>query len=136
MSINGFDHVAIITGDAISTAEFYSFTLGLDSGPRPNFNAAGVWLYCKNSPVLHIVEVHRAPATRGSVDHVAFNASGLESFTSRLIARGIAYDLRRLPEGLPCGGAWQLFFDDPNAVRIEVVFPASERPPDGPDTEN
>ena len=136
MSINGFDHVAIITEDAISTAEFYSFTLGLDSGPRPNLSAPGVWLYCNNSPVLHILEGPRAPAAGGSVDHVAFKASGLASFTRRLVSRGIAYDLCRLPDGLPCGGAWQLFFHDPNAVRIEVVFPASERPPEGTDAEN
>ena len=134
MSINGFDHVAILTEDAISTAEFYSFTLGLESGPRPNLNVPGVWLYCENSPVLHILEAPQAPATGGSVDHVAFNASNLASFISRLNSRGIAYDLRRLPDGLPCGGTWQLFFQGPNAVRVEVDFPASERPPNDADT--
>ena len=134
MSINGFDHVAILTEDAISTAEFYSFTLGLESGPRPNFNAPGVWLYCENSPVLHILEVSQAPNAAGSVDHMAFKASNLADFISRLNSRGIAYDLRRLPDGLPCGGTWQLFFQGPNAVRVEVDFPASERPPDDADT--
>ena len=43
--------------------------------------------------------------------------------------RGIAYDLRRVPEGGPAAGVWQLFFHDPNGARVEIDLAASELPP-------
>ena len=129
MPVSRLDHFAVLTEDAISTAEFYGFTLGLEQGPRPNFSVAGVWLYCDGQPLVHIVEKANVPRADGLLDHVAFSASGLADFVGRLKSRSIAYDLRHFPEGSAFGGAWQLFFLDPNGARIEIDFPASEPQP-------
>jgi catechol 2,3-dioxygenase-like lactoylglutathione lyase family enzyme len=129
MPVSHLDHFAVHTRDAGATAEFYSFALGLERGPRPDFTVAGVWLYCGNHPLVHIVETPREPGPDGLLDHVAFSGTGLPEFVSKLESHGIAYDLRRFPDGSSYGGAWQLFFRDPNGVRIEVDFPGNEQWP-------
>jgi catechol 2,3-dioxygenase-like lactoylglutathione lyase family enzyme len=129
MPINRLDHIAILTRDALASAEFYGFVLGLEPGPRPNFKVPGVWLYCDGNPLVHIVEVTEPPAANGSFDHVAFSGTDLASFVARLNARDVSYDLRHLPEGGSSGSAWQLFFRDPDGARVEIDFPASEPQP-------
>ena len=129
MPVSHLDHFAVLTDDAAATAEFYSFTLGLEFGPRPNFSVAGVWLYCNGLPLVHLVERGKPANAEGPLDHVAFSGSGLTDFVGRLKSKGVAYDLRHFPGGSLYDGAWQLFFRDPNGVRIEVDFPASEPHP-------
>jgi catechol 2,3-dioxygenase-like lactoylglutathione lyase family enzyme len=129
MPIERMDHFTVLTKDAIATAEFYSFVLGLELGPRPNFSFPGVWLYSQHQPILHVVEKDEIPSGAGVLDHMAFWAADLAGFVARLEARGIAYDLRRVPEGGPAAGVWQLFFHDPNGARVEIDLAASELPP-------
>jgi hypothetical protein len=45
---------------------------------------------------------------------------------AKLKARGMKYDLRRLPENGHAAGLWQLFFFDPSGARVEIDFAASE----------
>jgi catechol 2,3-dioxygenase-like lactoylglutathione lyase family enzyme len=129
MSITGMDHFTVLTKDAIATAEFYSFVLRLEPGPRPNFAFPGVWLYSQGKPILHVVEKDEIPARDGVLDHMAFWGTDLAGFVARLRARGIPFDLRRAPEGGPATGVWQLFFRDPNGARVEIDLAASEPPP-------
>jgi catechol 2,3-dioxygenase-like lactoylglutathione lyase family enzyme len=123
------DHFTVLTKDAIATAEFYGFILGLEPGPRPNFAFAGVWLYSQGKPVLHIVEKDEIPAGPGVLDHMAFWGTGLAGFVARLKARGVVYDLKRTPDGGSAPGVWRLFFHDPNGARIEIDFAAGEQAP-------
>ncbi len=58
---------------------------------------------------------------------MAFWGTDLPSTLAKLKARGMKYDLRRLPEGGHLGGLWQFFFFDPNGARVEIDFAASER---------
>ena len=44
---------------------------------------------------------------------------------AKLKAKGIDYELRRLPEY----GTWQLFFHDPNNAKVEIDFDAKEPAP-------
>ena len=44
---------------------------------------------------------------------------------ARLKAKGVDYELRRLPEY----GTWQLFFHDPNGAKVEIDFDAAEAAP-------
>lgn len=126
MPIERMDHFTVVTRDAIGTAEFYSYVLGLELGPRPNFPFPGVWLYGNGRPILHVVEKDNVPAGPGVLDHMAFWGTGLSDFIARLKARGIAYDLRRVPDGAPAAGIWQLFFCDPNGARVEIDLSADE----------
>ena len=129
MPIERMDHFTVLTKDAIATAEFYSFILGLEPGPRPNFSFPGVWLYREGKPVVHVVEKDEIPSGPGVLDHMAFWATDLAGFIAKLKARQIVYDLRRVPEGGPSVGVWQLFFHDPNGARIEIDLPANEPAP-------
>ena len=49
-----------------------------------------------------------------------------QSYLAKLKARGIKYDLRRLPQSGHAGGTWQLFFFDPSGARVEIDFAATE----------
>jgi catechol 2,3-dioxygenase-like lactoylglutathione lyase family enzyme len=130
MPIERMDHFTVVTNDAIATAEFYSSVLGLEPGPRPNFSFPGVWLYGEGRPILHVVEKDEVPSGPSVLDHMAFWATNLAGFLAKLDARGIAYDLRRVPDGGPASGVWQLFFHDPNGARVEIDLPASEPAPE------
>jgi catechol 2,3-dioxygenase-like lactoylglutathione lyase family enzyme len=129
MPINRMDHFTVLTKDAKATADFYSSILGLEIGPRPNLKVRGVWLYCGGAAVLHVIEKDEIPKGPSVLDHVAFSGTDLSGFLARLTACSVPYDLRRLPEGGPTPGDWQLFFFDPNGARIEIDLPASEPDP-------
>jgi hypothetical protein len=60
---------------------------------------------------------------------MAFFATDLTATLKKLEARGVEYELRRLPAGGPGAGTWQLFFDDPNGGKVELDFAPAE---DGP----
>ena len=77
-------------------------------------------------PILHIVAGRpKAQLVKGVIDHMAFYGTDLAGTLKKLQARGIAYDLRRLPEY----GTWQLFFFDPNGAKVEIDFDKSEAAP-------
>ena len=40
--------------DLPAIEKFYGDVLDLKSGPRPNFNAPGMWLYYGDDPILHV----------------------------------------------------------------------------------
>jgi catechol 2,3-dioxygenase-like lactoylglutathione lyase family enzyme len=61
------------------------------------------------------------------IDHMAFSGKDLAAAVAKLKARGIAYELRRLP----AYGTWQLFFFDPNGARVEIDFDPAEPAPAG-----
>jgi hypothetical protein len=100
--------------------------LGFEAGPRPSFDVAGVWLYSNGRPVLHVIEQDEIPNDNGVIDHVAFWGTDLPSFLAKLKERSIAFDLHRAPPGGPGPGVWQLFFQDPNGVKVEIDLPANE----------
>ena len=56
---------------------------------------------------------------------MAFTGRDLTGTVGKLKARGLAYELRRLP----AYGTWQLFFHDPNGAKVELDFDAAERAP-------
>lgn len=62
---------------------------------------------------------------------MAFFGTDLPSYPEKLQARGLKYDLRRLPQGGAGAGMWQLFFQDPSGARVEIDFSADEMAPDG-----
>jgi catechol 2,3-dioxygenase-like lactoylglutathione lyase family enzyme len=125
MAIQGLNHFTVLTEDLDASVEFYRSVIGLEPGPRPPFPFPGAWLYCGTLPVLHIVAGRGAPEVPGVIDHVAFNAANLAETIATLKARGVGYTLRRQPSS----GEWQLFCHDPNGARLELDFPAAERPP-------
>jgi hypothetical protein len=111
--------------------------LGLDEGPHPDFGVPVHWLYLGGRDVLHLTEGganvsetrkrylgQESQATQGSgvIDHVAFRATGLAEMIDHLRRLGVAFKERQVD----AQGLYQLFLFDPNGVKVELNFAASE----------
>jgi catechol 2,3-dioxygenase-like lactoylglutathione lyase family enzyme len=114
MPIARMDHFTIVTKDAAATQKFYGDMLGNEG-----------------KPILHVVQKPEVPSESGVLDHMAFWGSDLPGYVAKLKARGLKYDLRRVPEGGAAAGVWQLFFLDPNNARVEIDFAPTEPTPAG-----
>ena len=143
MPIGQLDHYSIRTFDIEASRRFYTEVMGFEVGFRPAFDFPGVWLYsgAPNSGsygVVHIIGIDpsnpeglkaylgdRDVSTlngTGTVDHMAFTATGLPDMRARLERHGVAYRERTVPNL----GIHQVFFEDPSQVTIELNFPAQE----------
>jgi catechol 2,3-dioxygenase-like lactoylglutathione lyase family enzyme len=120
MPLASIDHVTINTAIPDETVEFYTNLLGMHIGPRPPLDFPGKWLYLGDRPVLHLVFVDRqTKAETGDFDHVAFLGSDYNGIRDQLVRRGITFR-----ENIVAGGSTrQLFFPDPNNVKVEINFP-------------
>jgi catechol 2,3-dioxygenase-like lactoylglutathione lyase family enzyme len=128
MPVTSMNHFTILTDDLPATLDFYAEFLNLRPGPRPPFTFPGAWLYAEggNDPILHIVAGKaKSVLVKGVIDHMAFTGKDLPAAVAKLKARGVKYELRRLPEYR----TWQLFFHDPNQAKIEIDFDPAEREP-------
>jgi catechol 2,3-dioxygenase-like lactoylglutathione lyase family enzyme len=128
MPVTSMNHFTILTDDLPATLDFYAEFLNLRPGPRPPFTFPGAWLYAEggSDPILHIVAgKEKSVLVKGVIDHMAFTGKDLPAAVAKLKARGVEYELRRLPEYR----TWQLFFHDPNQAKIEIDFDPAEREP-------
>jgi len=122
------NHFTILTDDLPTTLDFYAEFLALRPGPRPPFTFPGAWLYADggNDPILHIVAGRdRKDLVKGVLDHMAYTGKDLAGTVAKLKAKGVSYELRRLPEYR----TWQLFFFDTNNAKIEIDFDPAEAAP-------
>jgi len=143
MPIGRLDHYSIRTLDIEASRRFYTEVMGFEVGFRPQFNFPGLWLYNgarhpESNGVVHIVGVDmnnpeglkeylgdRDLSTlsgTGTVDHMAFTATGLAEMRQRLQRLNIAHRERTVPSL----GLHQVFFEDPSSVTIELNYPAAE----------
>jgi catechol 2,3-dioxygenase-like lactoylglutathione lyase family enzyme len=143
MPIGKLDHYSIRTLDVEASRRFYTEVMGFEVGFRPPFDFPGLWLY-NGAPypascgVVHIVGVDLnnpqglkdylgdrelgALDGTGTVDHMAFAATGLADIRTRLKRHSIEYRERTVPSL----GLHQVFFEDPSSVTIELNYPAAE----------
>jgi catechol 2,3-dioxygenase-like lactoylglutathione lyase family enzyme len=135
MPLKGLEHLLVLTDDLEGTRDFYRDALGLEVGDRPPLEFPGYWLYAGAVPCVHIAErapyeahsesvgipaAPRADGT-GAIDHLAFAADDHDEVVARLDRNGIEAQRNTVP-GV---GLRQLFFRDPNGVKIEInVMPA------------
>jgi len=130
MAVTAMNHFTILTDDLPATLAFYEEHLNLKPGARPPFTFPGAWLYADGGrgkdPILHIVAgKDKQRLVKGVIDHMAFSGEDLAGAVAKLKAKGIEYELRKLP----AYGTWQLFFHDPNSAKIEIDFDAAEPAP-------
>ena len=130
MAISGFQHVNIrcAESDLPAVEKFYSEVLGLKSGPRPAFPFPGLWLYDGDDPIVHVGG--RFPQGSivqdkhsGSVDHIAFRATGAIEFRARLKKVGVYFEEQNIPKA-----GYQVFLHDPVGTKLEFNFPNTEAP--------
>lgn len=122
------EHFTIVTDQLEATRAFYVDLLGMRTGPRPPFPVPGLWLYVQDRPVLHVVEVNQMPMPRrGALDHMAYWAEGLTDTIASLRSHSVNLRLIRSPGAIR---TWQLFFNDPNGIEVELDFSETETPPE------
>ena len=143
MPIDKLDHYSIRTLDIEASRRFYTEVMGFEIGFRPDFDFPGLWLYNGAARpgsygVVHIIGIDRSNPEglkaylgdrdlstltgTGTVDHIAFTATGLGDMRERLERHGVAYRERTVPDL----GIHQVFFEDPSEVTIELNFPSDE----------
>ncbi|HEY7608037.1 MAG TPA: VOC family protein [Alphaproteobacteria bacterium] len=133
MPLQLLEHYTIRSADMEATRDFYCRAIGLRVGKRPPLAFPGYWLYCGETPVVHLVPLGDPKAIRGrvnvpaandakagggAVDHVAFRAENAPAMRRRLTANNIAF----AEQVQPGGGLVQMFLDDPNGVTVEINF--------------
>ena len=104
--------------------DFYTRVIGLTAGARPDIPAPGYWLYSEGRATVHLYAIgEQKVAGTGSLDHIAFSASGLHDMRASLMAMDIAFDEAPVP-GWPLH---QLFLRDPSGLKVELTFSLNEQ---------
>ena len=138
MPLSHIEHILVAADDIDATRDWYARVLGMRSGPHPDFGFPVHWMYLGDVDVVHIgpsakgaSEIQRKYLGRtsqggaqgtGALDHIAFRATGLPQTIRHLRQEKIDFQQRRAN-----GQAlFQLFFLDPNGIKIELNFDAAE----------
>ena len=140
MTIKRLDHYFIYSRSLDRTADFYSNILGLELGPRPDFDFAGSWFYLDGVPVVHagtadfaggypdngVKDTSKLKNGTGRLDHIAFRADNIQEFKDRLTKAEIDFHTQELKDF----NLTQLFVKDPDGLTIELNFFDNEQTAD------
>ena len=138
MPLSHIEHILVAADDIDATRDWYACVLGMKSGPHPDFGFPVHWMYLGERDVVHIGpsakkagDIQKQYLGRtsqdsgtgtGALDHLAFRATGLKEMLLHLKKQGISFSQRRAN-----GQAlFQLFFFDPNGIKIELNYDAAE----------
>jgi catechol 2,3-dioxygenase-like lactoylglutathione lyase family enzyme len=138
MPLSHIEHFLVAADDIDATRDWYARVLGMKPGPHPDFAFPVHWMYIGEVDVVHIgpsakqaSEAQRkylgrtsqdTGAGTGALDHIAFRATGLREMMEHLRREKVPFNQRRAN-----GQAlYQLFFHDPNGIKIELNFPGEE----------
>ena len=138
MPLSHIEHFLIAADDIEKTGEWYCRVLGMKEGPHPDFGFPVKWMYLGEQDIVHIgPSAKNAGANQkkylgrtsqdtgagtGALDHIAFRATGLKPMMAHLKSLGIEFNERRAN-----GQAlYQLFMYDPNGIKVELNFDATE----------
>ena len=138
MPLSHIEHLLIASDDIDATRDWYARVLGMTSGPHPDFGFPVHWMYLGDVDVVHIgPSAKMAGAIQkqylgrtsqasaqgtGAIDHIAFRATGLRETMQHLKKERVEFRQRRAN-----GQAlFQLFFFDPNGIKIELNYAAAE----------
>ena len=140
MPLAHIEHFLVAADDIDATRDWYARVLGMRSGPHPEFGFPVHWMYIGEVDVVHIGPSAKGAndaqkkylgrtsentgVGTGAIDHIAFRATGLGAMLEHLRAEGVHFTQRRAN-----GQALvQVFFTDPNGIKIELNFAADEAP--------
>lgn len=102
--------------------DFYRDVIGLRDGFRPPFPAPGYWMYAGDRAAVHLYQAgpdeERQTGVQTTLDHFAFDCSGLAETEAALQRHGVAFR-RSL---VPATRQVQLFLRDPAGNQVELTF--------------
>jgi catechol 2,3-dioxygenase-like lactoylglutathione lyase family enzyme len=130
MPITHMQHFMVLSKDLEKTRHFYCDVLGLRAGERPPFRFNGLWIYAGDVACIHVAErasydqtsrTQANPADpndhgSGSVDHIAFAATGYEDLVATFNRHGVKFRATQVPGK----DLRQLFVFDPDGIQIEI----------------
>ncbi len=105
--------------------DWYGRMLGMTTGPRPDFDFPGAWLYIGDHPAIHLVGRDERPDADESdlrLEHFALSATGLKALVERATGAGQRCVIRRVPS-FPIV---QVNLWDPDGNHIHIDFDAAE----------
>ena len=134
MPLEKLEHYTIRCVNMEQSRDFYRDVVRLKQGPRPPLDFPGYWMYCGDTPVVHLVPLRDPTAMRGqvncpnpmngepqgtgAVDHIAFRAEDLSGMKRHLAKISVRFEERIIGGG----DLTQLFIDDPNGITLELNF--------------
>lgn len=138
MPLSHIEHLLVAADDIDATRDWYARVLSMTSGPHPDFGFPVHWMYLGNVDIVHIGPSaklagdiqkkylgrtsEKSEQGTGAIDHIAFRATGLRAMLEHLRKEKIPFTQRRAN-----GQAlFQLFFYDPNGIKIELNYDAAE----------
>lgn len=126
MQIDRLDHANVVTNQLQVMIDWYTDMVGLRSGDRPPFPFPGAWMYAGDHAVVHLVETDDATRVGSEValklEHVAFSASGKESFQAQLESADQRYETVEIPSfNIIQYNVW-----DPDGNHIHIDFALDE----------
>ena len=138
MPLSHIEHILVAADDIDATRDWYARVLGMKSGPHPDFGFPVHWMYLGERDVVHIGPSAKSAGDiqkkylgrtsqgagqgTGAIDHLAFRATGLRKMLEHLKKEKVPFSQRRAN-----GQAlFQLFFYDPNGIKVELNFDAAE----------
>ena len=126
MQIGKLDHVNVRTGHLEAMVAWYTNTLGLRAGDRPNFPFPGAWMYAGEQAVVHLVGVDGDPGAGAEVplklEHFALSPTGRTDFEARLSEAGEKFEANELTDvGIVQYNVW-----DPDGNHIHIDFLTDE----------
>jgi catechol 2,3-dioxygenase-like lactoylglutathione lyase family enzyme len=136
--LSHIEHYLVAAEDMERTRDWYRDVLGMQEGWHPDFGFPVYWMYLDGKDVVHIGRSARGASDNqkaylgrlaqdsgtgtGALDHIAFRSTGLKETLAHLRRHGVAFSERRAN-----GQAlYQLFMYDPNGIKVELNFDASE----------
>lgn len=137
MPLSHLEHILVQTRDIEATTRWYVEVLGMCVGYTPDFKFPVQWLYIGEQDVIHVTEggantsanrkayvgqQSEAESGTGVIDHIAFRATGLRETLERLRRLAIDFKERQVDDQ----GLYQVFFFDPNGIKVELNFQADE----------
>lgn len=137
MPLSHLEHILVQTRDIEATTRWYVEVLGMRVGYTPDFKFPVKWLYIGEQDVIHVTEGganttanrkaylgQQSEATSGTgvIDHIAFRATGLRETLERLRRLAVEFKERQVDDQ----GLYQVFFFDPNGIKVELNFKAEE----------
>ena len=138
MALTHIEHFLVAADDIDATRDWYARVLGMTSGAHPDFGFPVHWMYLGGVDIVHIGPSAKSAgdiqkqflgrtsqdtgAGTGAIDHIAFRATGLRDMLHHLRTERVPFTQRRAN-----GQAlFQLFFHDPNGIKIELNYDAAE----------
>ena len=126
MGLRRLDHLLVLTDDLEATNAVLLRRARLRAGERPPLGFPGYWLYLDGEPCVHIAERASYEAHAAALGLPRRPGAGRPRRLRRRTATTSSPRAsptrasRRSTNDVPAAGLRQLFFTDPNGVRIEL----------------